>query len=209
MNFSRFSGQQSPPKLSLTSKNCFTAKNLKMAVELRSSRLNKKRANDNNHKNPPEKKSKEVNELKEFAAKEIARLNDEIFHLEEEICQRESVGADNYALETLRQIAANFCGGEDCTDLPCSSQGKTRGETYEEIALLNKRLHSLETFTGIAFKENRVSLLSRTDSTSLFLHRLSGTCQRIPFSIEFEVKEDEQTRGQYALLTSIATVLRL
>ena len=161
-----------------------------MAVELRVNR--QKRKNDkNNNKVSPKRISKDVSELKKLASQEIARLSDEICHLEEEISQKESFCAGDHSMETLQTIVSDFCDGEESADLNSSSQGKSESD----IGVVEKRLHSLKTLTGIVFQDNKVSLISRQNRTSVFLRRLSGTCQNIPFSVEFEVEEYEQNEA--------------
>ncbi|KAL9951356.1 hypothetical protein ACROYT_G044007 [Oculina patagonica] len=159
-----------------------------MAVELRSNQ-HKRRKDSNNNKETVKKKSKTNAELKELALQEISSLNNEIFHLEKEIFQKESSCADGYDLETLQRIRSELL---ESTDLPCSSEENNSSELEKEIDVLNNRLSSLETFSGIRFVENSVRMLSKTDRGTVLLRRMSGTCQRIPFVVEFEVKEDEQ-----------------
>lgn len=157
-----------------------------MAVELRRSRQNRNK-DQNNNKEPVKKKSKKTHELRELALQEIASLNNEICYLEEEIFQKESSCADEYTLETLQRI-----GSDLQLDLPCPSQENiNKSEIEKDIDALNNRLSSLETFTGIRFVENGVSVLSKTDSRTVLFRRMSGTCQRIPFTVEFEVQEEE------------------
>lgn len=172
---------------SKSSLSLFSAKIFKMAVELRRNQ-HKRRKDSNNNKETVKKKSKANAELKELTLQEISSLNNEISHLEEEIFQKESSCADGYALETLQRIRFELL---ESTDLPCSSEENNRSESEKETDVLNNRLSSLETFSGIRFVENSVRMLSKTDKATVLLRRMSGTCQRIPFVVEFEVKEDE------------------
>ena len=166
-----------------------------MAVELRRNQ-HKRKKDSNNNKDPVKKKSKKSAELKELTLKEIDRLNDEICHLEEEIFQKESSCAACYSFETLEEIRTGLLDSNQSSDLPgSSSQGNDRGELEKDIDVLNSRISSLESFTGIRFVENNVSVLSKTDSSTVLLRRMSGTCQRISFAVEFEVKEDEKMDG--------------
>lgn len=183
---------------SKSSRISFSAKIFKMAVELR--RKQHKRSKDSilNNKETAKKKSKKSAELRELALQEIDNLNNEICHLEEEIFQKESSCADGYALETLQRIRTELLDSGQSSDLPCSSKEYDGSELEKEINALNERLSSLETFSGIRFVENSVSVVSKTDSATVLLRRLSGTCQRIPFVVEFEVKEDEQKDGTFS-----------
>ena len=158
-----------------------------MAVELRRGRHNRHKV-QNNNKEPPKKKAKKANELRELALQEIATLNDEICHLEEEIFQKESTYAGDYNLETLERIESELLDN----DQPCSSKENDKSELEKDIEVLNNKFNSLENFTGIRFVENEVSVLSKTGSRTVLLRRMSGTCQRIPFTVEFEVEENEQ-----------------
>ena len=169
----------------------FSAKIFKMAVELRRNQ-HKRKKDSNNNKDPVKKKSKKSAELKELTLKEIDRLNDEICHLEDEIFQKESSCAAGYSFETLLRIGTELVDSNRSSDLPGSSQGNDRSELEKDIDVLNSRISSLESFAGIRFVENNVSVVSKTNSTTVILRRMSGTCQRISFAVEFEVKEDEQ-----------------
>ena len=162
-----------------------------MAVELRRN-PHKRKKDSNNNKDPVKKKSKKSTELKELTLKEIDRLNDEICHLEEEIFQKESSCAAGYSFETLQRIRTELLDSNRSSDLPGSSQGNDRSELEKDIDVLKSRISSLESFAGIRFLENNTSVLSKTDSTTVILRRLSGTCQRISFAVEYEVKEDEK-----------------
>lgn len=168
-----------------------------MAVELRRNQRKRKK-DSNNNKDPVKKKSKKSTELRELTLKEITRLNNEICHLEEEIFQKESSCADGYSLETLQKIGTELLDNNQSSDLPCSSEGNDRSELEKDIDVLNSRRSSLETFTGIRFVENNVRVLSKMDTTTLLLRRMSGTCQRIAFAVEFEVKEDEQMDSTFS-----------
>ena len=171
-----------------------------MAVELQRNQ-HKRRKDENNNKNPLKKKSKRSTELKELALQEVTSLNNEIRHLEEEIFQRDSLCADTYTLESLEKIETELL----TSDLPSSSKEDHRSELEKDIDVLNERLDSLEKLTWIRCAENSSKVLSRTDSSTVLLRRMSGTCQRIPFVVEFEVKEDEkkdssfksENKGQY------------
>lgn len=134
------------------------------------------------------KKSKEPEELRELALKEIACLNDEICHLEDEIDQTEYTSAGQYTIETLQRVTSDLLRNVQ----PSSLQENNGNEIEKDIDALQSRLSSLEAFTGIKFVENSISVLSKTQSTSVLLRRLSGTCHVIPFTVEFEVQEDEQ-----------------
>lgn len=171
-----------------------------MAVELRRSR-HKRNKDQNNNEEPLKKKSKKACESRELTIQEIANLNDEIDHLEEEIFQRESLCASEYTLGTLQRISSDLLENIQ----PCSSQENNKSEVEKDIDTLNNRLSSLEAFTGIRFVENSVLLLSKTDSRTVLLRRMSGSCHRISFTVEFEVQEDEQRKstissGQFALM---------
>lgn len=163
----------------------------KMAVELRRNQ-HKRKKDSNNNKNPAKKKSKKSIELKDLTLKEIDRLNGEICHLEEEIFQKEASCAAGYSFETLQRIGTELLDSNRSSDLPGSSHGNDRSELEKDIDVLNSRISSLESFAGIRFVENNVSVLSKTNSTTVILRRMSGTCQRISFAVEFEVKEDEK-----------------
>lgn len=169
-----------------------------MAVELRRGRRNKN--NDrNNSQEPLKKKSKKGNELQELSLREITSLNDEIRHLEEEIFQKESLRACEYSIETLQRISSDLLQNAQS----CSSQENNTDKVEKDIDTLNSRLNSLEAFTGIRFVDNSVSVLLKTQSRTVLLRRMSGTCHRIPFTVEFEVQEDEHGKsaissGQYA-----------
>ena len=162
-----------------------------MAVELRRNQ-HKRKKDSNNNKDPVKKKSKKSAELKELTLKEIDRLNDEICHLEDEIFQKESSCAAGYSFETLQRIGTELVDSNRSSDFPGSSQGNDRKKKKKDIDELNSRISSLESFAGIRFVENNVSVVSKTNSTTVILRRMSGTCQRISFAVEFEVKEDEQ-----------------
>ena len=173
-----------------------------MAVELRRSR-HKRNKDQNNNKEPLEKKSKKTHELRGLTLQEITSLNDEIDHLEDEIFQRESLCASEYTLETLQRVGSDLLENIQ----PCSSQENDESEVEKDIDTLNNRLSSLEAFTGIRFVENSVSVLSKTDSRTVLLRRMSGSCHRISFTVEFEVQEDEQRKstlnsGQFTLILS-------
>lgn len=169
----------------------FSAKIFKMAVELRRNQ-HKRRKDSNNNKETVKKKSKKTAELRELTLQEITSLNNEICHLEEEIFQKESSCADEYSLETLQRIRTELQDSDKSSDLPCTSKESDRSELEKEIDVLNKRLSSMETFSGIRLMENSVKMISKTEMATVLLRRMSGTCQRIPFVVEFEVKEDEQ-----------------
>ena len=158
-----------------------------MAVELRRNQ-NKRKKDSNNSKDPINKKSKKSTELRELTCKVIDRLNDEICHLEEEIFQKESLCAADYSFETLHRIGTELLDSNQASDLPGLSEGNDRYELGKDIDVLNSRISSLESFTGIRFVEN---MFSKTDSSTV-LRKMSGTCQRISFVVEFEVKEDEK-----------------
>ena len=162
-----------------------------MAVELRRNQ-HKRRKDSNNNKETVKKKSKKNTELRELTLQEITSLNNEICHLEEQIFQKESSCADDYSLETLQRIRTELQDSDQSSDLPCTSKESDRSELEKEIVVLNKKLSSLETFSGIRLMENSVKMISKTDMATVLLRRMSGTCQRIPFVVEFEVKEDEQ-----------------
>lgn len=169
----------------------FSAKIFKMAVELRRGQQKRKK-DSNNNKELVKKKSKKSTVSKELTLKEIDRLNDEIYHLEEEIFQKESSCTQSYSFETLQRIGTELLDDTQSPDLPGSSQGHERSELEKDIDVLNGRISSLESFTGFRFVENNTSVLSKTDSTTVLLREMSGTCQRIPFAVEFEIKEDEK-----------------
>ena len=175
----------------------FSAKIFKMAVELRRGQRKRKK-DSNNNKEPVKKKSKKSTELREATLKEIDRLNDEICHLEEEIYQKESSCTNGYSFETLQRIETELLDSSQPSDLPGSSQGNGRSELGKYIDVLNSRISSLESFTGIRFVENNATVLSKTDSTTVLLRRISGTCQRIPFAVEFEVQEDEKMDSTFS-----------
>ena len=160
-----------------------------MEVEhrIRRSRNNNRKREQNNNYEPVKKKPKKAHELRELALQEIATLNNEICDLEEEIFQKESECAGEYTLDTLRGIASELLENGE----PSSLEETDRSEIEKEIDSLNNRVTSLESFTGIRFVENNVSVLSKTDSRTMLLRRISGTCLRIPFKVEFEVEEDE------------------
>lgn len=166
-----------------------------MAVELRRNQ-HKRKKDSNKNKNPAKKKSKKSIELKDLTLKEIDRLNDEICHLEEEIFQKEASCAAGYSFETLQRIGTELLGNNQWSsgpsDLPGSSHGNDRSELEKDIDVLNSRISTLESFAGIRFEENNVNVLSKTNSTTVILRRMSGTCQRVSFAVEFEVKEDEK-----------------
>ena len=174
-----------------------SAKIFKMAVELRRNQ-HKRKKDSNNNKDPVKKKSKKSTELRELTLKEIDRLNDEICHLEEEIFQKESSCAAGYSFETLQRIGTELLDSNQSSDLPGLSQGNDRNELEKDIDVFNSRISSLESFTGIRFVENIVSVLSKTDSTTVLLRGMSGTCQRISFAVEFEVKEDEKMDNTFS-----------
>ena len=168
-----------------------------MAVELRRNQ-HKRRKDVNNNKEPLKKKSKKNAELRELALQEIASLNNEIYHLEEEIFQKESSCADHHTLETLQRIETELLDSHLSSDLSCSSKENDKSEVEKDIDLLNSRLIALETLNGIRFVKNSVTVLSKTGHTTVLLRRMSGTCQRIPFAVEFEVKEDEQKDSTFS-----------
>lgn len=168
-----------------------------MAVELQGNQ-HKRSKDPISNKETAKKKSKKSAELRELALQEIDSLNNEICHLEEEIFQKESSCADGYALETLQRIRTELLDSGQSSDLPCSSKEYDGSELGKEINVLNERLSSMETFSGIRFVDNSVRVVSKTDSTAVLLRRMSGTCQRIPFVVEFEVKEDELKDGKFS-----------
>lgn len=182
-----------------------------MAVELRSSRHNRNK-DQNNNKELRKKKAKEVHELRELALQEIASLNYEICHLEDEIFQKESSCASEYTLETLRRIESDLLGNLQ----PCSSEENDQSRIERDADALQNRLASLESFTGIRFVENSVSVLSKMDSRTVWLRRMSGTCHGIPFTVEFEVKEDEhrespssfENKGQSGKVYAVSLVTK-
>lgn len=167
-----------------------------MAVELRRNQ-HKRRKDVNNNKEPLKKKSKKNAELRELAFQEIASLNNEIYLLEEEIFQKESSCA-HHTLETLQRTETELLDSHRSSDLSCSSKENDKSEVEKDIDLLNNRLISLETFNGIRFVKNSVTVLSKTGHTTVLLRRMSGTCQRIPFVVEFEVKEVEQKDSTFS-----------
>ena len=154
---------------------------------VRRTRNNNRNRDQNNNDEPVKKKPKKVHESRELALQEIATLNDEICDLEEEVFQKESECAGEYTLDTLRGIASELLENGQ----PSSLEETDRSEIEKEIGLLNDRVTSLQSFTGIRFVENNFSVLSKTDSRTMLLRRISGTCLRIPFKVEFEVEEDE------------------
>lgn len=182
-----------------------------MAVELRRSRHNRNK-DQNNNKEPRKKKAKEAHELRELALQEIASLNYEICHLEDEIFQKESSCASEYTLETLRRIESDLLGNLQ----PCSSEENDQSRIERDADALQNRLASLESFTGIRFVENSVSVLSKMDIRTVWLRRMSGTCHGIPFMVEFEVKEDEhrespssfENKGQSGKVYAVSLVTK-
>ena len=125
---------------------------------------------------------------------EIDRLNDEICHLEEEIFQKESSCAAGYSFETLQRIGTELLDSNQSSDLPGIWQENDRNELERDVDMLNSRISSLESFTGIRFLENK---FSKTDSSTV-LREMSGTCQRISFAVEFEVKEEEKMDSTFS-----------
>ena len=164
-----------------------------MEVEhrIRRSRNNNRKRDQDNNNEPVKKKAKKTCELRELALQEIATLNNEICDLEEEIFQKESECAGEYTLDTLRGIASELLENGQ----PSSLEETDRSEIEKEIDVLNNRVTSLESFTGIRVVENNVSVLSKTDSRTMLLRRISGTCLGIPFKVEFEVEENEHRGG--------------
>lgn len=150
-------------------------------------------------------KYKKKAELRELTLQDISSLSDEIHHLEEEIFKRDSLCADTYTLESLAMIEAKLLNA----DLPSSSKENNTDGKEKEIDVINERLRSLEKLTGLIFIENSTEMLSKTEATMVLLRRMLGTCLRIPFAVEFEVKEEENVNSLLSSKGKIESIVHV
>lgn len=151
------------------------------------------------------KKYKKKAESRELTLQDISSLSDEIHHLEEEIFKRDSLCADTYTLESLEMIEAKLLNA----DLPSSSKENNTDGKEKEIDVINERLRSLEKLTGLIFIENSTEMLSKTEATMVLLRRMLGTCLRIPFAVEFEVKEEENVNSLLSSKGKIESIVHV
>ena len=120
------------------------------------------------------KKPKETKELRELALKEIASLNDEICHLEDQIDQTEYTSAGQYTIETLQRVTSDLLRNVQ----PSSLQEINANEIEKDIDALQSWLSLLDPFTGIKFVGNSISMNVRNAEYFSFAPSIIGNLSR-------------------------------
>lgn len=159
-----------------------------MAVEM-GGRMNTRSQDKNNNQRPPKRKSPSDPDLRSSYLQEIEHLKKEVRHLESEIDQQESTASGTE--ETTETV---FLDLRDTNRTSTVTRTNDSEEFEVEEKALISRIASLEAFTGIRFEKNHCSVSSKSSRKTTWQRSLTGTCQKIPFVVDFEV--DEFVQGE-------------
>ncbi|XP_054832122.1 centromere protein P [Eublepharis macularius] len=77
-----------------------------------------------------------------------------------------------------------------------------------QLALLESDFSFLMKFTGVWFKNYSRKQLEKSGIKTVYKYRLSGNCQSVPFQLEFQLTEENQSdKNGYAVVTDLNIII--